>query len=297
MIVRKNVNTLTSAEKQQFVQAVLALKNNNQTGNIYNQYVTLHGQASNHFTPTGSTRTAAHGGPAFLAWHREFIRRFELDLQTVAPGIGIPYWDWAADAALPNPKTAPVWSNDMMGGDGDASDGSYAVKTGPFAYGRWTVVYETGSPIRYSGGKFTGALKRQFGAGVATLPSQASIDTALKAFLYDTSPWDKSSSSSSHRNQMEGNINSPQMHNRVHRWIGQTMRLLTSPNDPVFFLHHSNIDRIWAQWQAASLEHGYLPVTDGPAGHNLNDAMFPWNTAPINVLDHQALGYKYDTEP
>lgn len=296
MAIRKNVNALTSVEKQQFVQAVLALKNNNQTGNIYNQYVRLHGQASNHRTPSGSTRTAAHGGPAFLAWHREFLRRFELDLQTIVPGIAIPYWDWTADATLANPRTAPVWADDLMGGDGDASDGSYAVKTGPFAYGRWTVVYESGSPIRYPDGRFTGALKRQFGAGVAGLPTQPTVDAALNASQHDTTPWDRLSSASSHRNRMEGNINSPQLHNLVHRWIGQTMRLLTSPNDPVFFLHHSNIDRIWAQWQARSLERGYLPVSDGPSGHNLNDPMFPWTTAPINVLDHKALGYTYDTE-
>lgn len=23
----------------------------------------------------------------------------------------------------------------------------------------------------------------------------------------------------------------------------------TSPNDPVFFLHHCNVDRLWWQWQ------------------------------------------------
>ena len=28
-----------------------------------------------------------------------------------------------------------------------------------------------------------------------------------------------------------------------------------SSNDPIFFLHHANIDRIWGKWQAFSEEH------------------------------------------
>lgn len=27
--------------------------------------------------------------------------------------------------------------------------------------------------------------------------------------------------------------------------------LFASPADPVFYLHHSQLDRVWAQWQAA----------------------------------------------
>lgn len=297
MAVRKNVKLLTSAEKQQFIQAVLALKDNNRTGNKYNQYVKWHADASVMQTPTGSTRSAAHGGPAFLAWHREYIRRFELDLQAIVPGIGLPYWDWAADAALANPATAPVWAADFMGGNGDSTDGSYVVKTGPFAYGKWVVVNEKGSPIQYTTtGTYTGALKRQFAAGVATLPNQATVDAVLSVTPYDSSPWD-GTTSLSHRNRLEGWFNSPQLHNRVHRWVGQTMRLSVSPNDPVFFLHHSNIDRLWAQWQARNSTQGYVPVSNGPVGHNFNDAMFPWTTTPAQVINHRSLGYSYDTLP
>ena len=42
------------------------------------------------------------------------------------------------------------------------------------------------------------------------------------------------------------------MHNLVHRWVGGSMGPGTSPNDPVFFLHHCNVDRIWvslAHWE------------------------------------------------
>jgi tyrosinase len=35
------------------------------------------------------------------------------------------------------------------------------------------------------------------------------------------------------------------LHNQVHAWIGRGMGLASSPNDPVFYLHHCNVDRIW----------------------------------------------------
>ena len=132
MTCRKNVNALTAQEKLDFITAVKAMKANGK----YNQYVKTHMDAMNHATPaSGSplTRNAAHRGPAFLPWHREFLRRFEQDLQAEVPGAILPYWDWASDAALADPATATVWGTDLMGGNGDAADGDL-VKTGPFAF-------------------------------------------------------------------------------------------------------------------------------------------------------------------
>ena len=80
------------------------------------------------------------------------------------------------------------------------------------------------------------------------------------------------------------------------------MAAMTSPNAPVFFLHHCNIDRLWAKWQEAWLEANpgmvpYQPQGDGPPGHNLNDPMPELLTpgiTPASVLDHRALGYDYE---
>jgi tyrosinase len=71
-----------------------------------------------------------------------------------------------------------------------------------------------------------------------------------------------------------------------------------SPNDPIFWLHHANVDRIWAQWQKFQLGIGgshprsadYPPITQSdpwnndpiPLGHRLNDEMWPWVTNPAN---------------
>jgi hypothetical protein len=116
-------------------------------------------------------------------------------------------------------------------------------------------------------------------------------------------------STGSFRNFLEGwtGTTEPLMHNRVHVWVGGSMAPGTSPNDPVFFLHHCNIDRLWALWQFRHPGQHYPLVVPRNVGvgnrpHGLMDEMPPWDTGPlrarpIDVLNHQAMGYSYDTDP
>jgi hypothetical protein len=101
------------------------------------------------------------------------------------------------------------------------------------------------------------------------------------------------------------------MHNRVHAWVGGSMIPITSPNDPVFFLHHCFMDKLWSDWQVLELQRGgpidhslYLPPHGARLGHNLDDKMSPWNTvdrgvyqSPSDVIfNHGQLGYRYDSD-
>ena len=84
------------------------------------------------------------------------------------------------------------------------------------------------------------------------------------------------------------------LHNAAHLWVGGSMATATSPNDPVFFLHHANVDRLWARWQDLHPEERfYLPISGGERGINLNDSMPPWGgaTTPASVINHRLLGY------
>ena len=82
MGVRKSVSRLTAGERARFVAAVLELKRRG----VYDRYVTVHMRAMMNVVPD-----PAHGGPAFFPWHREYLRRFETDLQKVDPSVTIPY--------------------------------------------------------------------------------------------------------------------------------------------------------------------------------------------------------------
>lgn len=67
-----------------------------------------------------------------------------------------------------------------------------------------------------------------------------------------------------------------QPHNKIHNYIGGVgpldpgpygnMTNFLSPVDPIFFLHHANIDRLWTVWEAKQRRLG-LPVL--PAGADL----------------------------
>lgn len=301
LVCRKNIYTLTGDEWAAFADALDALKSSGR----YDEYVKTHSRAMYTATPWGSesanqaTRNAAHRGPAFLPWHREFLRRLEIDLQTVRPGVSIPYWDWTQDALLSNPNSAEIWTASLAGGDGTP------ISSGPFAH--WATIEldnSSGSPSAFTFSP-SGGIDRTLAGTSWRLPRAEDVDYVMGLDTYDNSPWDRSPSSS-FRNVLEGwksytlpsgeGVSAPALHNVVHVWVGGDMSPSTSPNDPVFFLHHCNVDRIWAMWQLRHPESGYLPVSGGPSGHNWNDPMYPWPTTPADVWDHRELGYVYDTE-
>jgi tyrosinase len=72
---------------------------------------------------------------------------------------------------------------------------------------------------------------------------------------------------------------------------------MASPNDPVFFLLHSNIDRLWARWQEAHGTDSYQPAS-GVEHNSLHDVMRPFeqtgeSPTAADVADIRALGYSY----
>ena len=271
MAIRKDANTLTTTERAEFVAAVKAVK----AEGLYDQFVLRHANA---------IMSAIHQAPAFLPWHRRFLYDLEVELQRVSgnPNLGIPYWNWPSGGA-----GASMWNDDLLGGDGDAGG---VVRTGPFRAGEWTVVNSSGQPA--------GPLMRGFGqSGLPTLSTQPEIDQVKAVTPYDVFPWN-TSSNPSFRNQVEGWMG-PNLHNRGHVWVGGSMLPMTSPNDPVFFMHHCMVDKIWHEWQVRFPNQGYLPDGNGPFGQNLTNPMDSTPSGqvgprPIDVLDSAALGIVYD---
>lgn len=314
MNIRKNIYTLSDQQLQDFQDAVNAIK----ADGTYDTFIERHHHSMMTPTPWGAeppntnTRNVAHRGPAFLPWHRYFCRELELALQTKKPNVTLPYWDWAADAS--NPLGADLWNTDPMqriyiGGDGTGAGGT--VDTGPFA--GWTALIEDamGNLVPRPGGIIRDlGSNPDFGSGIGVpaFPTAQQVDAAVQNLtVYDADPWNRNSAGS-FRNRLEGwsgtllpGENGSQLHNRVHIWVGGDMGPGTSPNDPVFFLHHCNVDRLWARWQHAHPGSAYLPAAGGPNGHNLNDVMQHLTTAaatPAACLDYRRTqGFIYDTDP
>jgi tyrosinase len=105
--VRKNVVNLTENEKTAFVNAINTLKTTIPEGSqlsIYDQFVLQHVMTMGFRKQLGATGPAqgnpAHGQPAFLPWHRQFLYQFEQALQTIDSSVTVPYWDWTDGNAL-----------------------------------------------------------------------------------------------------------------------------------------------------------------------------------------------------
>ena len=246
---------------------------------IFDFFVFWHEQAMMLSTPPGQReRNAAHSGPVFLPWHRYMLVRFESFLRQALDDddFRVPYWDWAAGAELDDPTESRLWQAELMG---------------QFENSTWTVRLQPDprDGMQRVAGR---SLSRALGAQVS-LPSRSEVRAVVNLeTVYDSPPYDDSASGARNRIEL--------LHNRVHVWVGGDMMFATSPNDPAFYLHHANVDRIWSAWSRAHPDVGYRPretEADDLLFHRIDDPMhtyFEESVTPRMMLDHAA-AYEYDT--
>lgn len=234
--------------------------------------------------PTGPAAgvNGAHQGPAFLPWHREYLRRFELELRAIDGDVTIPYWDWTDHQGA-----AKLFTADFLGPSGSPSGANFPIMDGKLVGSNFAVRPE----LHFERDRFNlptlnygGILQRQItlnasgDLAIGELAEPLHVDAASQNPLYED-----------FRGALE---NGARLHGDGHGWIGRSMVLWSSPNDPIFFMHHANIDRIWAKWQEQkkeewlqqnagqeySYETHYLPSTVAAGhGHNLSNPMWPWD--------------------
>jgi hypothetical protein len=86
-------------------------------------------------------------------------------------------------------------------------------------------------------------------------------------------------------------------HNHIHQLIGGAMKHpRTSARDPMFWLHHSNVDRVWATWHR-NRGRGLYPAdwTAQTVGGFVDVEGRPVDDLPVGgALDTGSLGYDYD---
>ena len=329
MGVRKNAKFLTPTEREAFVRACVSMKADvvNPAAppadqySRWDEYVAVHRLIQNVNAPGASNVNFGHGGTGaygFGPWHRYFLYRLEQQLQTYVAGVMLPYWDWTDPSGT-------IMVADFLGPNGDAGSAN-EVRQGYFAKEApgtginvtpapaWWPAGLTGWNLHAAFGTWAGALKRHTGAAAA-LPSVATLRSALDKTTYPTFQAAVESGA--------GTSPFHQLHNGLHTWFGAGCHMssvVVSPFDPMFYLHHCNIDRLWAMWQMDGHATEY-PATGGNPGHNRNEPMYPWvgslagyasNLAfppislpdfsalgiktPADVLDHRAMGYSYDTQ-
>ncbi|HYK43735.1 MAG TPA: tyrosinase family protein [Parafilimonas sp.] len=75
------------------------------------------------------------------------------------------------------------------------------------------------------------------------------------------------------------------IHGGVHIWVGGTMGTYDSPADPVFWLHHANLDRLWWMWYNSAAGNHQNPAIAGTIN--------PWTYTEPDTRNIITLGYNY----
>jgi tyrosinase len=243
-----------------------------------------------------------HGNVGFLPWHRAYVLDLERALQAIDASVTLPYWRFDQPAPA-------LFTRDFMG-ESDPND-RVLFKPG-HALEHWRTDNDSG---------ITRGLRFAVNAPANVISETQTIGLGGQTGIYSTF------------RGMEGNP-----HGSAHvSFIGPINAPSTAVKDPLFFMLHANIDRLWAKWQwikhreNSTDPNAYQPPPNGRIGHNLGDTMWPWNgdmtsprptTAPggpfpntastpapgptpkvENMLDYQAviggdlLGFGYDDVP
>ena len=213
-------------------------------------------QAGIHGLPLPMGCDIAHGQPIFLPWHRAYLYFFELRLRDQQPDVSLPWWDWTTRPGIPDAygQAAP----------GAAPNPLFSAEVDPLALaqGARSGDVKAASTVRFPGQ-----------AGAPPLPTAAEVSHVLSlgSFLDFTQ-------------QLE------QLHNNVHVWVGGAEGHMSdipfAAFDPIFWAHHTMIDRVWRMWQ---LRH---PQASVPTSL-LHEALPPFQMTVAQTLDANTLGYDY----
>lgn len=274
--LRKDIDTLGPEEFNLFVLAMQQWQKA-AAGDVggYFQVAGVHGaphvywdNAGNYGTTSTGNKNVGycfHGDQNFYLWHRPYLSLFEQQMrvyalnisstwyapqrsayQTAASTLRLPYWDWAKTGTVPssiasqqinvtNPTTGrpmtipnPLYSHTLV--SGASLGGSTSVGPGRTTY-----------------------RKSSYQSDMQSVGASLKSNTAL---LFNTGNvcWNRFATyNTDEQKSCSGNtVNALEaIHNTIHNTVGGTMASLdTSAFDPIFWLHHANVDRIGAIWQA-----------------------------------------------
>jgi len=206
-----------------------------------------------------------HGSLGFLHWHRHYLCFFEKICAELSsdPSFSLPYWDWSKGLGeIPTPFY-----------DVDELNVTFWKDAGKYNGASWGPVNT--QPRR-------GLTK---GTGVQKI-SPVFSPKAIERILSQSDPYIFAGS-------LEGNP-----HNSGHGIVGSGgghMGDGLSPLDPIFWLHHCNVDRIWADWQSFGNQ---TPDVEADYANNFVEEKAGEKVASVksaNAMTTQGLGYTYDT--
>ena len=221
-----------------------------------------------------------HGNWWFLVWHRAYLGWLEVTLRDLSadPEFALPYWDWTKTPRVPAAMFVDVLdpNNVAFVSTFDKFKTQFtpaiAALYTSFSQDQKAALVQRGFPGT-TPDDFWGAAEQMFfdqsdargltaanpdldpatQATVALATIRASIQTSAFAGGPGQAAGFQSGKAPNHSQSSKKGILESQPHDNVHGAMGGPagaafMVSLMSSVDPIFFLHHGNLDRLWDVW-------------------------------------------------
>lgn len=228
---------------------------NNQIQQFNENFVTLY--KNENFTNFVKTHSdffpLIHNTPMFLPFHRLYIKYFEDHFMNNIT-FGIPYVNWALDAV--NVSNSILFTGKYIGSNDDEG----TIKNSVFR--NITLAFPQNEILKRMVNITNGYTERIRNAIIRLSSTFSNLSKTMELGI----------------------------HGLYHSRMTFTMNTVYSPNDPLFFLHHSFIDKIWYDWQ---LIHGNAFDTESYNKVPFNKmSLVPYfNITVLKSLDISYLNY------
>lgn len=223
-----NRHTLTTIERKAYIDAELCMTKlpsrlanvNPAVRNLFDDMQAVHQIQSGHI----------HSSGHFLPFHRYHMWAHETLLREACGYTGAqPWWEEQRDAG--KFALSPIFSPNTGFGSATGTGESSCVVDGPFAGMMLSVGPGYSNELH--------CLSRKVNETASLMSEKVHVDACLKLPTFETA-W-------------------PCIENLPHRGghngvMGEMSNAVSSPGDPLFYLHHTYIDKLWWDWQSQDLD-------------------------------------------
>ena len=240
------------------------------------------------------TLDCPHGNWWFPVWHRGYLGYFELTCRELSgdPDFALPFWDWTAMPRIPaqffqgvlNPSNPAYISsyNDFFAQLSNPMSALWSSFTSAqiqqLSQRGYNSINDVWTAVQGDPMFFPSPQTRALTAASPGLDTPTKRAVALSTITKALAPKDfigfGSDKAPQHSQSAGFGILEGQPHNNVHNCISGLMEDMLSPVDPIFFLHHGNIDRLWDVWTRKQQKLN-LPIV--PTGSDLQ----AWTSEPF----------------
>ncbi|KAH8662913.1 hypothetical protein BGZ60DRAFT_412262 [Tricladium varicosporioides] len=296
-----------------YLQAMSAMQNSNENSQLsYFQIAGIHGQPYIPWNNVGTGPVSSWGGYCthtsvlFPSWHRPYLALFEQVLgtyiqniaqqyppelrqryQAAADNFRIPYWDWASDSQVPPAITQPQIQVTTPTGIQTITNPLYQYKFQGY-FSQSALLNGLGQTVRnpdtVDGPSNYDKINALMSGEGATGKSWTAL---VKIKDYDTFATTALPGTS-----IEA------VHGEIHTIIGGDnghMTLLDwSAFDPIFWLHHCNVDRLFTMWQAINPSAFMTPLNE-PGTFTLPRNSFDTQFTPLTPFTSNNFGTLYNS--